>query len=456
MDGNDLLKLREKRAEKAAAAQTLQETADDENRDLTELESEDLDGLLTDTEECTSKIRSGEDEIRRARLATQQAALAEPSMRRTTPPQPSGEVIKSSGIEVKTRRRVRGALRSFQGKDAEANAYMTGMWFKAQLMGDDYARHWCGINCETRILTGGSNISAGYLIPPEFEAAIITNREEFGVIRQWARVIPMSRDTISIPKYETSPTATWVSEGGSLTAADPTFSQVQLTAKKLSRLTRMSSEMMDDSAIDLADWLAMDMAQSFAEAEDDAALNGDGTSTYGGISGLVQQFDDNQATYAGAIQNLTSADTFAEVVIADVSRVMAALPQYAEMSAAFYISRPGFALVLERIAHAGGGATVQTFESKLRQVFMGYPVRLSQKMPTSTGSLDNLTMMLFGDLARAVVLGDRRQITLQVLTELYAATDEIGLKATERVDIAAHGAGDATTAGPIVAMIGTS
>ena len=455
MTGTELQKAREERAQASSAASAILALVDAEKRKLTTEEQVDLDTSLELGETLTEQIDVAEMDDRRGRVKAQADAVEKISARRTTAPQP-GDEVRSSGIEVKSRRRVRGVLRSFEGKDAEANAYMSGMWLKAQLMGDEHARQWCGWNCETRILLGGSNISAGYLIPSEFETAIITNRETFGVIRQWARVIPMSRDTISIPKYETSPTASWVSEGGSLTAADPTFSQVQLTAKKLSRLTRMSSEMMDDSAIDLADWLAMDMAQSFAEAEDDAALNGDGTSTYGGISGLVQQFDDNQATYAGAIQNASSADTFAEVLIGDVSSTMAALPQYAEMNAAFYISRPGFALMLERLAHAGGGATVQTFESGLRMVFMGYPVRLSQKMPTSTGSLDNLTMMLFGDLARAVVLGDRRQITLQVLTELYAATDEIGLKATERVDIAAHGAGDATTAGPIVAMIGTS
>ena len=390
MDTKDVLKLRETRAEKAAAAQTLQETVDAENRDLTDLESEQLDQLLTDTEEMTAQIHAADDEIRRKRLATQQAVLAEPAARRTVSPQPSGEVIKTAEIEVRSRRRVRGALRSFTGPDAEDKAHKTGMWIRAQLLGDDYARQWCACNHETRILKGSSNISAGYLIPQEFEAAIITNREMYGVIRQWARVVPMSRDTMSIPKYESSSSATWISEGGTLTAGDPTFSQVQLTAKKLSRLTRVSSEMMEDAAIDLADWLADDMAQAFAEAEDDAGLNGDGTSTYGGISGIVAQLTAGEATFAGCIQSASGNPTFVLLDAGDINNMMAALPQYAETNAAFYISRPGFAAALERIAHAGGGSTVQTFESKLRPVFMGYPVHLSQKMPTSQATLNNL------------------------------------------------------------------
>ena len=450
MTGEELLKLRETRAEKAAAAQALQELADGENRDLNDVEVEEIDGLLTEVETCTTEIRSAEDEIRRKRLATQQAALAEPAARRTVAPQPSGEVIKSSGIEVKTRRRVRGALRSFKNED---DAYSSGMWLKAQLFGDEYARHWCGMNCETRILQTGSNISAGYLVPPDFESAIITNREIYGVIRQFARVIPMSRDTMPVNKYASSPSATWRSETGTFTAADPTFSQVQLTAQSLGRLTRVSKEMLEDSAIDLADWLADDMSQAFAEAEDDAAFNGDSTSSFGGVSGIAKQFDDNNG-FTGAVDAASANDQFSELIIEDLTGMMAVLPEYAATNAAFYCSRTGFAGALERLAHAAGGATVETFGQKLQKVFMGYPVNISQKLPIVTSALDNRAMLLFGDLSRAVVLGDRRQITLQVLTELYAASGEIGIIADERVDIVAHGAGDSSTAGPIVALIG--
>ena len=455
MTGEELFKLRETRAEKAAAAQALQELADGENRDLNETETEEIEVLLTDGESLTAEIRSGEDENRRKRLATQQTAMAEPAARRTVAPQPNGEVITTGEVKVFPRRRVRGELRSFKGPNAEENAYKSGQWLKAQLFGDDSARLYCSGNVETRILQTGSNISAAYLIPPEFETAIITLRETYGVIRQWADVKSMTRDTLSVPKYETTPTASWLGETGSFTASDPTFSQVQLTAQLLGRLTRVSTQMMEDSAIDLADWLADDMAQAFALAEDDAGLNGDQTSSFGKVHGIAQQFDDNNSL-TGAVDANSNAQTFAAVTVAGLTGMMAALPQYASFNAAFYCSRPFFSACLERLAHAAGGATVQTFGERLQQVFMGYPVRISQLLPTSTGNLDNIAMCLFGDLSRAVVLGDRRSITLQVLTELYAATGEIGIIASERVDIVAHGAGTTSTAGPIVALIGVT
>ena len=87
---------------------------------------------------------------------------------------------------------------------------------------------------------------------------------------------------------------------------------------------------------------------------------------------------------------------------------------------------------------------------------MGYPVIKTNKMPAVATALDNQAMVLFGDMEAAVVLGDRRQIRLSVLTELYALADNIGIKATERLDIQAHGVGTTTVGeeGPIVALMG--
>ena len=454
MNGDELLKLRETRAEKAGAAQTMVEAADAENRDLNDVETEEVDGLLTDVETMTGDIRSAEDEIRRKRLATQQAAIAEPAARRTVAPQPNGEVITTGEVKVLTRRRVRGVLRSF--KDEEA-AYRSGQWIKAQLFGDDRARQWWAGNGESRILQTGSNIGAGYLIPQDFEAAVITNREKYGVIRQFARVLPMGSDTMPVPKYSSSQAAEWLIEGGTHTAGDPAFTQVQLTAKKLARLTRVTSEMLEDSIIDLADWLADDMAQAFAEAEDDAAFNGDKTSSFGGISGIAKQFDDNNSSgLQGSVDAVSGEDLFSEITVGSLTKLMGELPEYAALNASWYCSRVFFSGVLERIAHAGGGSTVETIQGGLRKVYMGHPVNISQKLQRTTTTVDNLHMCLFGDLGRAVILGDRRQIRIQVLDQLYAATDEIGIRATERIDINAHGAGSTTVAGPIVALIGAA
>ena len=87
------------------------------------------------------------------------------------------------------------------------------------------------------------------------------------------------------------------------------WDDVNLVARKLAVLTRMSSELAEDAIIDLAAWLAEEVAYAFAEKEDDCLFNGDGTSTYGGIQGVLNKLSGK----AGAMSATSGVDTFAEV-----------------------------------------------------------------------------------------------------------------------------------------------
>ena len=452
MDAKQLEDVRGQREKLVLTNQAVMANAKSEGRDLTETDQNELDGNADTIDSLSNSIEETENENRRQRLDKQAALLSKPQERKV-PPGPYSERIQASGIKVFARRKSVGKLRGF---DSEEQAHTAGMWLKAQLGGDEEARQWCGWNCETRVLVTGVNASAGFLVPDEFESAIIVNREDFGIARKVCRVVSMGSDVLNIPRWLTSPAAVWVQENADLTLADPTFGQVQLTAAKLSRLTQVSSEMFEDSAIDLAAWLATDIARSFAEAEDDALFNGDNTNSFGGIHGIAQQFDDDN-TLVGAVDAASNNDQFEELILLDFAALIAALPIYALNNAKFYISQLGFALSMEALAHAGGGATASTrANDRVEFNFMGYPIIKTNKMPAVATALDNTAMVLFGDMESAVVLGDRRSIRLSVLTELYALSDNIGIKATERIDIQAYGVGTTSAGGegPIVALIG--
>ena len=452
MDAKQLVEIKEQREKLVLTSQSIMANAESEGRDLNEQDQQELDGNAETLDSLCMSIKEAEDENRRSHLARHAALLAKPQERKV-PPGPYSETIQASDVKVFSKRRSIGKLRGF---DTEKQAYTAGMWLKAQLGGDEKARHWCGWNCDTRVLVTGINATAGFLVPDEFESAIIMNREEFGVARSVVTVMSMGSDVLNIPSWLTSPAAVWVQENANLTLADPTFGQVQLTAAKLSRLTQVSTEMFEDSAIDLAAWLSRDIARAFAEAEDDALFNGDNTNSFGGIHGIAQQFDDDN-TLVGAVDATSGRDQFNELALDDFSTLIAALPIYALNNAKFYISQLGFATSMEAIAHAGGGRTATSLANdRVEFNFMGYPVIKTNKMPAVATALDNQAMVLFGDMEAAVVLGDRRQIRLSVLTELYALADNIGIKATERLDIQAHGVGTTTVGeeGPIVALMG--
>ena len=172
--------------------------------------------------------------------------------------------------------------------EKEKIGYAFGMMAKMIGRNDKKAHSWL---VENGYYTKGQNEAAdgdgGYLVPQILAREIIFLRDKFGVMRQNARVMGMSSDNLNVPKNSASTTAYWPAENTNITASQITFTNVQVLAKKLAILTQVSSELNEDSIVDIGAALAEDMAYVMAYNEDLATFLGDGSGTYGGITGVV-------------------------------------------------------------------------------------------------------------------------------------------------------------------------
>jgi len=337
--------------------------------------------------------------------------------------------------------------------------YAAGQWVLATLFRADRLRgvaaratQWCSDHgIETRVMQGADNSLGGALVPQEFMAAIIDLREQYAVFRANTRVVPMASDTMLVPRRAGGLTGYYINENTAITASDATFSQVQLTAKTLATLTRMSNAVAEDSVIDLADWIAQEVAWIFSKEEDQAGFIGDGTSTYGGIFGAEVRIDDGN--HAASIHTALSGNTaFSSLDLVDFHSLMGILPQFAIPNARWYISRAGFTDSMARLAYAGGGNTVDSISGGQGLMFLGYPVVISQVMNSTLAADTDSIKLLFGDLSRASMMGDRRDMRVFSTEHRYAEFDQTGIIATQRYDIVVHDLGDGTDAGPLVAM----
>jgi HK97 family phage major capsid protein len=86
-------------------------------------------------------------------------------------------------------------------------------------------------------------------------------------------------------------------------------------------------------------------------------------------------------------------------------------------------------------------------------MYLGFPIRVTPKLPTSISSLTGQAMMLFGDLSLAAAVGNRRGVTVQTSDQRYLDTDQIAVRGRERLDIVVHDSGDNSKARPIVALV---
>ena len=332
-------------------------------------------------------------------------------------------------------------------------AYQWGQFARAAA-GIGKAAEWCntnGLRIE-KAQSEGVNSAGGVLVPEELAATLIDLREQYGVFRRNARVMTMGRDTLSIPRRVSGLTVYWPGEGGTVTDSTKAFDSVKLTARKPMMLAKYSTELMEDAIIDIGADLAREIAWQMSYTEDLCGFIGDGTSTYGGIVGLssamVAKWTSTTSDTVGV--QIAAGNTIAEIVVGDFQAMVGSLPLYARRGAKWYCSAYVHENAMERIAQALGGATASIIRAGSEPRFLGYPVELVQVMPAS----DTNSQMLayFGDLTLAATLGDRRQIEVTTLKELYAASGQVGILASQRFDIQVHDVGDGTTVGPIVGL----
>jgi len=325
------------------------------------------------------------------------------------------------------------------------------MWARAVVFGDEDAMRWCKDN-SVRVMTGTSSGTAS-VVPDEMIQPIINLREMYGIARQRCFVQPMSSDTATVPRRVSGVTAYFPGRNEATTESDATFDDVNLVAREVSALTRVSNAYAADAVIDLGDFLVNEMGYAFAVKEDDCLFNGDGTSTYGGIYGIRAKIIDGTHT-TGAVDAASGIDTLAEITADDLLGASGALPEYPGINPAWYTSKKGNALVFDALKAAAGGNTISDLGARPSLSWLGDEIVISQSMPKVTTDLSNVAMLLYGDLNLGVVFGDRMGIEVNILRERYAEYRQIGIMATERMDIVVHGLGDTSDAGPIVALIG--
>lgn len=298
----------------------------------------------------------------------------------------------------------------------------------------------------------GINSAGGLLVPDEIAATFIALRELRGAFRAAADVRPMHRDALNVPRRLTG-TSTFfpLAEGAAITESQTSWDSVGLVAKKLGVLVRASNELNEDSAIDVGVFLASEAAYNFADKEDAAGFNGDGSQAYGGIRGVTTLLADGNHN-AGKVAAASGHNTFATLDNADLTSLIAKLPGYALSGARWFISSVGYAAAFCRLAAVAGGISWQNGAP----VFLGFPVSLTQVLPITTGTQTGAVMLLFGDLSLAAILGDRRSFNVRRTLNRYAEFDQVAWQVTERIDINVHDVGDNTNPGPVVGLVGTA
>lgn len=265
----------------------------------------------------------------------------------------------------------------------------------------------------------GTDSEGGYLAPDEFERTLLEALEEENTFRQLANVITTSSGDRKIPVSASKGTASWVDEEGLIPESDDSFGLVSIGAYKLATMIKVSEELLNDSFFNLEKYIAKEFARRIGNKEEESFFIGDGTGKPTGIFNAT----------GGATLGVTAASATA-ITLDEIMDLFYSLKSPYRKNAIFTMN-DATVKAIRKLKDGNGQYIWQpSITAGQPDTILNKTVKTSAYVPTLAAGAKSIA---FGDFSYYWI-ADRQGRSFQRLNELYAATGQVGFKATQRVD----------------------
>lgn len=295
---------------------------------------------------------------------------------------------------------------------------------------DRYVRKGDGGDLEVKALSEGSNADGGYTVPLEIERTIDRVLSQASPIRAIAGVRAIGGGTYRKPITTAGAASGWVGETGAISqTGTPALAALDFPAMELYAMPAATQTLLDDSQVDIEQWLADEVQIVFAEQEGAAFVNGDGSNKPKGFLHYTNVADVSWSW--GNIGYVASgADgAFADDDPADALLTLAYAPKQGYRANGRWVMNRKSESAIRKFKDSQGNYIWQpgTAAGQPATIF-GYPVTEAEDMPDiASGSFS----VAFGDFARGYLIVDR--VGIRVLRDPYSAKPYVLFYTTKRV-----------------------
>jgi HK97 family phage major capsid protein len=261
--------------------------------------------------------------------------------------------------------------------------------------------------------------SGGYAVPQEFETQVVERLQNQNVMRQISSTITTAADR-NITIENNLGVAGWTAEAAvaqnDAGADDNSFSRVTLKSNKLTRIIKVSEELLLDSMFDLQGYLARKFGSAFAAAEEAAFVVGTGTGQPRGVT-------------LDSSTGITTAGPTA--IVSDELLGLYHSLKRAYRANGSWLMNDSTALAVRKLKDSMNNYLWQPgLQAGMPDVLLGRPVYISDAMPVIAALAKTI---LFGDFSYYQI-ADRAPRQFVRLNELYAANGQVGFRGVERTD----------------------
>lgn len=283
---------------------------------------------------------------------------------------------------------------------------------------------------EAKALSVGSDPDGGYLVPPETEAAINRSLGALSPIRAIAGVRQVSATVHKVPFTISGAATGWIGEAASRPqTAAPTLSDLVFQTMELYAMPAATQSLLDDSIVNIDQWLADEVRIAFASQEGAAFVTGDGVNKPKGF--LAYTTVDNASWVWGSIGFVgtgVSGGFPASNPSDKLIDLMYAVKSGYRANARFVMNRATQSVIRKMKDGQGNYLWQPSPTPGQPPILMGFPVAESEDMPNIAA---NALAIAFGDFSRGYLIVDR--VGIRVLRDPYSAKPYVLFYTTKRV-----------------------
>ena len=284
---------------------------------------------------------------------------------------------------------------------------------------------------ESKALSVGSDPNGGFLVPKLMAKDMVTVLSSNSVMRQLANVISISTEAIEMLVDKNDAETGWVAESAARDeTVTPELAKIRIPVHEIYAKPKATQKLLDDSSINVEQWLSEKIATRMAQIENQSFVLGDGNGKPKGF--LAYDLSPNPDW--GRLHAFTTGANggFAkEVAPADflIDMVNSLKPGY--LSGAKWLMSRSALSVLRKLKDATGNYLWHpgldgTTASKL----LGYEVVISDDMPTLDPRAGTRSVA-FGNFKEAYTIVDRQGT--RVLRDPYTSKPYVEFYVTKRV-----------------------
>jgi HK97 family phage major capsid protein len=283
---------------------------------------------------------------------------------------------------------------------------------------------------EAKALSISTNDGAdgGYVAPPELDRMIETRLRQVSPMRAIATVRTTGANVFKKPISITQAGSGWAAETGARTQTDsPTLALMEFPTAELYANLAATQTLLDDSFVNLEDWIAGEVEEAFAGQERAAFVSGDGDNK---PKGFLDYDLVAEGSYAWGKIGYVATGVDGGFGTTPVDKLIDLLytpkTQYRQ-NARFVMNRKTLSAV-RKLKDGDGNYIWDPGDANGSSSLLGYPITEIEDMPDIA---TDAPAIAFGDFARGYLIVDR--VGVRVLRDPYSAKPYVLFYVTKRV-----------------------